>query len=334
MWTSTKITRQPAGVYGLGLCALLLIALVISGQQLLWLPLCALLASLILAWYWPAWVARSLCVQAHCLSELRQGQTAQWQVHLSARLPLWGLHLRGPLDMHHNQFIPGRSAELTLCAEPQLTGIIDDHWQCRLQYPFNLWPRTLELSVCNLTLLPGLEPIEYLPLPIPEIGPAPKALLCYDSSDGFALGTDVNQSQAVQIKLLANLSRALVARGYDVYLATSLGLLTLPAYSGAFNALDMALVQAQQAPMPAADLLARYNQRPDAQLIIAPQWLSTASVPEVFPGQQLWQLLFDEERFQHPLSRSRHSHRRLGAYHWQWVIEPQQPLARLFYAQR
>ena len=77
--------------------------------------------------------------------------------------------------------------------------------------------------------------------------------------------------------------------------------------------------------MPAADLLARYNQRPDAQLIIAPQWLSTASVPEVFPGQQLWQLLFDEERFQHPLSRSRHSHRRLGAYHWQWVIEPQQP---------
>ena len=87
----------------------------------------------------------------------------------------------------------------------------------------------------------------------------------------------------------------------------------------------MALVQAQQAPMPAADLLARYNQRPDAQLIIAPQWLSTASVPEVFPGQQLWQLLFDEERFQHPLSRSRHSHRRLGAYHWQWVIEPQQP---------
>ena len=114
--------------------------------------------------------------------------------------------------MHHNQFIPGRSAELTLCAEPQLTGIIDDHWQCRLQYPFNLWPRTLELSVCNLTLLPGLEPIEYLPLPIPEIGPAPKALLCYDSSDGFAPGTDVNQSQAVQIKLLANLSRALVAR--------------------------------------------------------------------------------------------------------------------------
>ena len=38
VWTSTKITRQPAGVYGLGLCALLLIALVISGQQLCGCP--------------------------------------------------------------------------------------------------------------------------------------------------------------------------------------------------------------------------------------------------------------------------------------------------------
>jgi hypothetical protein len=64
---------------------------------------------------------------------------------------------------------------------------------------------------------------------------------------------------------------------------------------------------------------------------VLPQWFSTAVAPELFVGQTLWQLLFDEERFIHPLSRGRHFHRRLSAAHWQWVIEPQQPLARLFY---
>lgn len=327
------LSRQPAGVYGLGACAILLALLLISGQQLLWLPLCALLASLILAWYWPAWVARSLRLQAHCLGDLRQGQDAQWQLQLSCDLPLWGLSLFGPFGLEYRQFIPGRRARLLLSAQPLMAGVVDGSWQCCLQYPFNLWPSSIRLNPSSLTVLPGLEPLERLVLPEFTGASPPRALVICDSSDEFALGEDVNHSQGVQIKLLANLCRALVASGYDLSLATGLGLLTAPAQSGAFSALDEALVQATTRPTQAADLLARYNRRPDAQLIIIPQRLTHATVPEVFPGQVLWQLLFDEERFEHPLSRSRHVHRRLSAYHWQWVIEPQQPLARLFYVQ-
>lgn len=325
--------QQPPGAFGLGACVALLVLLLITGQQLLWLPLSALLASLLLAWYWPAWVAASLHLKADCLSQLRQGQEALWQVDLSCNLPLWGLDLSGPFGLEYNQFIPGRKARLQLRALPQLAGTIDGRWQCHLRYPFNLWPRTLTINLGPLTVLPGLEPIEQLPLPPIETSAPPKALVCCDSSTAFALGEEVNQSMGVQIKLLANLCRALVARGYEVSLATGNGLLTARAFSGSFAALDEALVQAQTQPTAAADLLARYNPRPYAQLVIIPQLLASAIAPQVFTGQVLWQLLFDEERFIHPLSRSRHFHRRLGAYHWQWVIEPQQPLARLFYVQ-
>lgn len=330
----TKQLAQPPGLFALAASLLLLVLMLATGQQLLWLPLCALLASVLLAWYWPRWVLGSLRLQAECLSQLRQGQDAHWQVNLASRLPLWGLVLKGPCGMEYSSFLPGCRARLQLSARPLTPGSLDGRWHCSLHYPFDLWRQSLSITAPNLAVLPGLEAIDYLPLPAAEAtGQAPRALLCCDSSAAFALGEELNQSQAAQAKLLANLCRALAARGYEVSLATGLGLLSAPAYSTGFAPLDEALVQAHNQPATAADLLARYNPRPAAQLIILPQLLTNAAVPELFPGQVLWQLLFDEERFVHPLSRGRHQHRRLGPYHWQWVIEPQQPLARLFYAQ-
>jgi hypothetical protein len=314
--------------------ALTLGLMVVSGQQLLWLPFCALLSSAVLAWLWPQCVLASLRLQVISPSLLRQDQTAVWQLEVSSRLPLWGLALQGPCGLRYDGFTPGRRARLSLSAQPQLAGDIEGSWHCRLRYPFDLWGLSLFVDYPNLRILPGLEIIDYLPLAVPtQTGAAPRALVCCDSGASFALGEDVNASVGVQMKLLANLCRALAARGYDVSLASSLGLLTAPAYSTGFNPIDDTLVQAQQQPVSALDLVARYNPRPDAQLIILPQLLSQAKVPELFAGQVLWQLLFDEERFLHPLSRSRHFHKRCTANHWQWVIEPQQPLARLFHVQ-
>ncbi|HMY39528.1 MAG TPA: hypothetical protein PK011_09395 [Marinagarivorans sp.] len=328
------LARRPPGQFALAAAALLCGLLLVSGQQLLWLPLCALLASSLMAWYWPRWALGSLSLDVRCLCPLRQGQEAIWQVDVASRLPLWGLYLHGPCGMEYSHFIPGRRTHLHLSARPLLTGMLDNNWHCSLHYPFNLWRQARCIDFTSLRVLPALESIDYLPLPANhEPGQVPKALVCCDSSAGFSLGEEVNNSQGVQIKLLANLCRALAAKGYDVSLATGLSLLTAPAHSTGFTTIDEALVDAQQHPATAADLLARYNLRPDAQLIILPQLLSGAPAPELFPGQILWQLLFDEERFVHPLSRSRHFHRRLSAYHWQWVIEPQQPLARLFYVQ-
>lgn len=323
--------QLPPGIYGAAFALILLALIILTGQQLLWLPLCALLASLIVAWVWPYWALATLNLEAHCLSPLRQGEIARWQVNLCSQLPLWGLVLTGPLGLTCSQFIPGRKAQLQLSAQPQLAGNQSGSWQCMVNYPFNLWHHSVRLRAPDLAVMPALEPIDYLPVGEPELGQRRRALVCFDSCSEFALGEETNHTQLVQLKLMANLCRALAAHGYEVNLATSLGLLTAPAYSAGFCALDEILLHALDRPARAEDLLARYNARPDAQLVVLPQWLSTAVAPELFAGQTLWQLLFDEERFIHPLSRGRHFHRRLSAVHWQWVIEPQQPLARLFY---
>ncbi|MEY4589251.1 MAG: hypothetical protein RL497_1327 [Pseudomonadota bacterium] len=324
--------HQPPGVYLAVAVVGLLLLLIITGQQLLWLPLCAGLASLVLCWAWPFWVLSSLTLHARCLTPLRQGEAALWHVELRSRLPLWGLSLFGPLGLRWDGFIPGRSATLNLRARPLVAGAHEGSWHCSVYYPFNLWNASRRLPAPALTILPGLEPINYLPVPEPEPGTVRRALVCFDSQDEFNLGEGINHTQVVQLKLLANLCRALVAKGYEVCLACGQGLLTIPAYSGSFGPLDEALVQAQNTPARAQDLLARYNARPDAHLLILPQLLQQALLPESFPGQILWQLLFDEARFNHPLSRGKHQHKRLNAHHWQWVIEPQQALARLFYA--
>jgi hypothetical protein len=333
--TTKDWLEQPPGVYGAAFALILLALIMLTGQQLLWLPFCALLASLLVAWVWPYWVLATLKLEANCLTPLRQGEIAQWQVSLHSQLPLWGLVLSGPLGLACSQFIPGRQAQLQLSAQPQLSGNQPGSWRCAVNYPFNLWHHSVQVYAADLAVMPALESIDYLPLtepdPNPNLAQSRRALVCFDSSSEFALGEEANQTQLVQLKLLANLCRALAAHGYEVNLATSLGLLTAPAYSAGFCTLDETLLQALERPARAEDLLARYNPRPDAQLIVLPQWLSTAVAPELFAGQILWQLLFDEERFIHPLSRGRHFHRRLSAAHWQWVIEPQQPLARLFY---
>ncbi len=327
------LPQLPPALWALAAGASLLTLLLVTGQQLLWLPISALLASLLLAWYWPLWVMKSLSLRARCLSPLREGEDAQWQVDLASRLPLWGLILQGPFAMEYTHFIPGRQARLLMSSRPLAPGLVDGSWTCSVHYPLNVWPRTVRLNPSTLTVLPGLEAIEHLPLGNWANERPLKILVCCDSTPEFALGEAVNQSHSAQIKVLANLCRALVARGCDLSLATGFGLLSVPANSGAFGPLDDALVQAHNQPASAADLLARYNLRPDAQLIVLPQLLTNAPTPDAFPGQILWQLLFDEERFLHPLSRGRHVHRRLSAYHYQWVIEPNQPLARLFYVQ-
>lgn len=323
--------EQPPGLYGAAAALVLLALLCVTGQQLLWLPLCALLATLALAWLWPYWALATLKLEARSLTPLRQGEAAQWQIDLSSQLPLWGLQLSGPLGLASNEFIPGYRARLHLTTQPLMAGRQDASWLCSVHYPFNLWRQSKRVPFEDLAILPGLETIEYLPLPQCEPGQERRALICFDSSDAFALGEDVHHSQGVQMKVLANLCRALAAKGYEVNLATSLGLMSAPAYSAGFAPLDERLLQALNQPACSLDLLARYNTRPDAHLVIVPQLLSSATVPQLFAGQILWQLLFDEERFLHPLSRGRHFHRKRAASHWQWVIEPQQPLARLFY---
>lgn len=323
--------HYPAGVYGALAAGLLLLLMLFTGQQLLWLPLCALGASLLASWYWPHWVLKNLQIQSRCLSALRQGEPCQWHISLSSSLPLWGLKIHGPIGLKYNSFIVGTSAELALSTTPLLAGCHSGEWHCEVHYPFNLWQVQRTINTADIEVLPALEVIEYLPLPEGEPGQLRRALLCFDSRKEFALGEDVNQSQIAQLKVMANLSRALAAKGFEVTLATSLGLRKAYPYSRGFNCLDEFLLQSLAQPASALDLLARYNLRPDAHLLVVPQWLSTAKAPEVFSGQILWQLLFDEERFEHPLSRSRHFHRKRAATHWQWVIEPAQPLGRLFH---